>query len=365
MKERDTLEYLNDNVNLKGENMNKNNIWAVVLFVLIGLSMIGYGVYGLYKTSKYDKTTAYFDYSQLVEQRDSDGKSKSYTWFYHYTVNGKTYNADVDSKQIKEPKEKETIVKYDPKDPSKSIVEKDYGYYILIIVGAIFASTAFVLVQPEKGLTAQESARRNVKNGGLYVTFFASVMYLLLFMTVDFNLFAMLTNMLLPCLIVGVFLAVGIFLIKKGYDPNYEFNYEIKDGKKVVVEKKLGEDSNISSSENSNLENRINDVINSDYTKKAMYNVVLIKDIMGIIAGVIVCIISLIPVVFSLIMVLLSKILGGDTFYVNDEEVTVIQFIFSSFSPFQLLILAIGIIIIISRVVVLKKHNNNYHNEFN
>ena len=235
--------------------MDKNNAWVVVLIVLIGVALISYGVYGLYKVSKYEKTTAVFDNSQLVTSRNSNGsRSTSFTWVYHFYVDGKLYHVDVNSMQLDEPKEKEITVKYDPKDPTKNIAGKDYENYMLIIVGILFAWPVFMVKQPDDELADEETVRKSVRMAGFYVTFFAGALFLLLFMSDDFNLLAMFTVNLFPVIIITFFFVVGVLLIARAYNPNYVIDYKIKNGKKVAVFRDAREGNTVSSNENSNLE---------------------------------------------------------------------------------------------------------------
>ena len=235
--------------------MNKSNAWVVVLIVIIGVSLISYGVYGLYKVSKYEKTTAVFDNSQLVTSRNSNGsRSTSFTWVYHFYVDGKLYHIDVNSMQLDEPKEKEITIKYDPKDPTKNIAGKDYGNYMLIIVGILFAWPVFMVKQPDDELADEETVRKSVRMAGFYVTFFAGALFLLLFMSDDFNLLAMFIVNLFPVIIITFFFVVGVLLIARAYNPNYVIDYKIKNGKKVAVFRDAREGNTVSSNENSNLE---------------------------------------------------------------------------------------------------------------
>ena len=235
--------------------MNKSNAWVVVLIVIIGVALISYGVYGLYKVSKYEKTTAVFDNSQLVTSRNSNGsRSTSFTWVYHFYVNGKLYHVDVNSMQLDEPKEKEITIKYDPKDPNKNIAGKDYGNYMLIIVGILFAWPVFMVKQPDDELADEETVRKSVRMAGFYVTFFAGALFLLLFMSDDFNLLAMFTVNLFPVIIITFFFVVGVLLIARAYNPNYVIDYKKKKEKKVAVFRDAREGNTVSSNENSNLE---------------------------------------------------------------------------------------------------------------
>ena len=181
--------------------MDKNNAWVVVLIVIIGVALISYGVYGLYKVSKYEKTTAVFDNSQLVTSRNSNGsRSTSFTWVYHFYVNGKLYHVDVNSMQLDEPKEKEITIKYDPKDPNKNIAGKDYGNYMLIIVGILFAWPVFMVKQPDDELADEETVRKSVRMAGFYVTFFINILFLILIPIVQGDIWYIVVIMLVPVL---------------------------------------------------------------------------------------------------------------------------------------------------------------------
>lgn len=118
-----------------------------ILFVIIGIASIIYGVYAF--NNRNEKAKNYIDIEASVidhdSQHDSEG-SVTYAPIVEYTVDGKKYKAKSTtySSSVK-PIGSKIYLKYNPTNPNEVIFVGDFGVIIFIIVGGVFIVVGIVI----------------------------------------------------------------------------------------------------------------------------------------------------------------------------------------------------------------------------
>ena len=311
------------------ETKKNDNLWVLILFAIIGLALLTYGLVQVAKTFTYSKTIGQFSHSSLETSTDSDGNTSTYyIWYYDFYVNNTKYVAKSDSKNSYEPNNKEEKILYNPENPTENLPGTNYERYYPIIFGILFLGSVFVCKPKRKIDQNEEKTNTFDSNGAWYVVVFFGAIFLIILMQADFNIVTLLTMGLFPIMIIVILgIVMGIFLVKKAKNPQIQSNDNI---------------DNINE-----LSDSSNYVIDEEQVEKIKNITNVITGIRIIIIGIIWCIFSFGVQIISAIMVLFSLFTENPTYTYNGREVTAIEFIFGSISFFQLIAFSFGVIIIV------------------
>lgn len=326
----------------------KNSNAPIFLCLIIGCLLMIMGITQILKVSNYEEAIGQFIHSEEKVTTDSDGYTNTYyIWHYQFFVNDIEYIAELGNNSFETPSNYEEKVLYNPENPTENIVSTDYSSHICVIVGFVFASITFFFKE-KKGMDSTAEKRKSEKKAAWFVILFSASLFMILLLQVNFSIKMLLLHMLFLALIILLFLGIGIYLLKRAYNPNT-----------IQTDNTLNNlsDLNISAEgENSNLSNtvdihqNIDTMTNEEQAQKVIMLVQKYKGIVGIVSGLIWCGIILFPTLISAVFVLFTLSNESTTYTVNGEEVTAVQFIFGSFSPITFVFLAFGIIVIIKGI---------------
>lgn len=346
--------------------MRKEKNSNVVLYIsfIIGCLLMIMGFSQILKVSSYTETIGQYTHSEKRISTDSDGHTSiNYVWYYDFFVNDTKYIAKLSNSPFETPNNYEEKVFYNPENPDENVIGTDYSRYTLIIVGFIFASVPFFFGK-SKQTVGSIGIRKPEKKTAWFVILFSGSLLMILLLQANFNIVTLIMNMFLPTLIILLFLGVGIYLLKRTDNSNSISTVTSSDNFSDITSKNDSINFNINInnvSEASDLLDTINNSENIVSEEQAQKINKLVKKYLGIaeiIFGFVWCGIVLLPEIISAFLVLLSLSAENPTYTVNGENVTGLQFIFSSFSPFTCIFLGVGIILIIKGIkdiVVCKK----------
>ena len=325
------------------ETRKDNGKTVIIIFIIIGCFLILFGLFGIFRTIGYDKTEGVFTHSVQHTHTDSDGvTSVNYTWYYKFFVDGKEYISTVSSKNYDTPSEKYQKAKilYNPQKPSENKASTDFTDYIMITAGVLFVGIALFFKDSNKNESLSNDSNLKKKKFAWAVILFVSMMFLILLFSVNFDLIALFIGGLPIVIILGIFLFVGIYMLKNA--------------DKV----KLSDDTtNTFDNDQKYFTNSYDNPFHTvegqeEDAKKMAYKIMgAIKIVFGLFWTGIACF----QTIISLLFVLLSKTSENPSFFVNGVEVTATQFILSDFNPFMIIFLVIGIGIIVSGILDVSK----------
>jgi len=121
-----------------------------ILFLVVGVIMIGLGVYfGFIRADGYVKTTGVIvSLEEVYNPTENDIDAVSYQPTVRFTVDGTEYQVEVGTYVEKDKLGQEMKIKYDPADPTK--VEADqpgFAIYLLVVGGILVAVSIFIFVK--------------------------------------------------------------------------------------------------------------------------------------------------------------------------------------------------------------------------
>lgn len=329
----------------------KNSNVPMFLCFIIGCLLMIAGVAQILEVSNYEETIGQFTHSEEKTSTDSDGYTNTYyVWHYNFFVNDIEYIAKSGNNSFETPNNYEEKVLYNPENPTENIISTDYSAYVLVIVGVVFTSIIFFFKKP-KGMDSATEKRMSEKKAAWFVILFTVAIFIILLLQVNFSIKMLVLHMFFPTLIILLFLGVGIYLLKRAYNPHLIQTDTTLNNSREVISENNSINLNISTAcGNNDLLNTSDVKMNEEQVQKIGILVQKYKGIAGIVLGLIWCGIILFPTIISAIFVLFSLSNEDSMYTVNGEEVSSVQFIFSSLSPITLVFLVFGIIIIIKGI---------------
>lgn len=132
---------------MKKGNLRRNLF--LILFMLVGLALLGAGIYNTVDRNKKMKIYETVQ-GDIVDYREKDGKNGMvYGAVYAYTVDGKEYNICDDVFTNKVPQiGKRVQIMYDPTAPEYAVAKGGVstGFFLILLGGMFFAIPLFLLI---------------------------------------------------------------------------------------------------------------------------------------------------------------------------------------------------------------------------
>ena len=193
--------------------MQKNGKVLFFIFTIIGLALLGVGIFAIIGRSTYLKTEAVFNMCTSHVTTDSDGDTHTqYWWHYDFYVNGNVYKSISKGHNIDKPLELKDIVLYNAEDPDKNMMEHDRSDLMTIVAGLMFLLPVWLLFNPYSTKLDTDEFSIGKKFGWTWLLFTIGATALI-FIKSCCSMELMLKENGPALIILFVFAAIGVFLV--------------------------------------------------------------------------------------------------------------------------------------------------------
>lgn len=198
----------------------KNNNYAIYIFLIIGIVLIGIGVFNIITISGYSKTVGTFTGSSQYEERDtSDGGYYTYyKWHYKFMVDDVEYILVSNGKPSDHPKKNEDIILYNPQNPNWAVLKSENLGMVMIIAGSVFASVFFFFGKTnikDELLSEEDKKIKKDRKDAIFMLFFSCALFLIMCLSVDFDMLRLFQESLFAVIIIALFIIVSVALFVK------------------------------------------------------------------------------------------------------------------------------------------------------
>lgn len=200
--------------------VKKKNNYAIYIFLLIGVFLIGVGIFSITATSGVETIGTF---TESIEHRGNRYEGAYYIWQYKFMVDEQEYILLSNPKQSAYPKKNEDIILYNPRNPNQARLKSDNAGTMVIIAGLVVASVPFFFNNKnskDELLSEEEKKKRKDKKAAIFMIFFCCSILFMMLLDVSFNITRLLLEKLFPLIIVVLFLIIGVFMFVKANNTN-------------------------------------------------------------------------------------------------------------------------------------------------
>ncbi len=211
----------------------------LTIIIVIGIILVIIGISQMLKKMTYKETNGTCTHSSSYTSTTSDDREQTfYKWYYSYQVGGNEYEVVLSSQKWKTPDKRQETVLYNPSNPKKAVLKRDYTDTIMFVVGIMFIGIAYVFKKDlfhnnhRKNVGVYTDVKNNeLRAFGLVWLGVSFLILYIIFLADGLDISILLKHDIAPTIIMLILIGVGVFMVVKSYsmENNYtSFNYKVE-----------------------------------------------------------------------------------------------------------------------------------------